>query len=146
MAIKTIDVKPIMIQCKHCRSMVRSDRMSKHIARVHGNSEVTTINNDKTHQELPTTPIENKSDPIGVKVIKALKLGQNFIAKAACIERCENCQKRIIFLNTGENKTKAFDVSRMNTILCTHACDPDAKSESLYTYSGGIIDSNRRRH
>lgn len=192
MANKTTSANPIMIQCPHCKSMVKSNRMAKHIARVHNNSEVTATSENRIQQEIPSTPfvhcpqcrqlvarenlakhiatlhsakkeetnslplrniphhpntaIESESDPIGVKVIKALKRGQNYIATASYIKRCQNCHTRVIFLDVGQNSMKAFDVSAKNIILGTHACDSDGRSESLYTYSGGIVDSNRRRH
>jgi len=41
-------------------------------------------------------------------------------------------------------RQKAFDVGRDKRILGTHSCEE--RSESVFAYQAGIVDSNRRRH
>ena len=83
-------------------------------------------------------------DSIAMKVMNGIQNGEKWIANLS--EQCESCRKPVIYLSTGEGTRKAFDVGRDRIILGTHSCEDEAPSESIYAYSGGIIDSNRRRH
>ena len=59
-------------------------------------------------------------------------------------EICYDCRKKIVYLEVYKNKLKAFDVDHDSRIFVTHVCE--ILSDSVYTYSSGIIDSNRRKH
>lgn len=131
--------------CPECNLLVARENLPHHILKLHCAESATNINRRLPDESLhPISTQENESDPIGVKVIKALERGQRYIANFT--QRCEKCNRRIIFLNIGNNCEKAFDVDDKNNIVGTHACDTDTRSQSLYAYRGGMIDSNRRRH
>ena len=83
-------------------------------------------------------------DSIAMKVLNGIQSGEKWIANLS--EQCESCRKPVIYLSTGECTRKAFDIGRDRIILGTHTCEDEARSESVYAFSGGIIDSNRRRH
>jgi hypothetical protein len=89
----------------------------------------------------PTAP---PAAPIGHQVLSGLAKGEKWVAEAT--ESCGGCRRRIVFLRIDRQKYKAFDVARDMTIVGIHVCNETAGAGSVYACSGGIIDSNRRRH
>lgn len=126
--------------CTICKARVRKDRLKRHLIRVHGDTE------HKKTIEL--------SEFEGLNIIQAIKRNEQWYLKnASSVSSCEDCRKKITLLQVGENKYKKFDCQKVLSdfghcwiIRDTHDCDDQNLSTSVYAYSGGIIDSNRRRH
>lgn len=149
-----------MTTCPNCEVLVRANRLLRHIRSVHNtfvsrllvqrlrpapspmssalapqnvkNSKVTRLNSQSKQAE----------PPIGEKVLEGLKANLRWTANYW--ESCKTCKRRIIFLELDGGRQKAFDVGRDRRILGTHSCEE--RSESVFAYQAGIVDSNRRRH
>lgn len=131
------------VHCDICGVNVLASNLKKHQERVHekfSKSKNKNSINNTSHAQKSTEDLK----PIGVKVIEGLKSGLRY--RASHFSRCDECKKRIVFLSVEKNAAKAFEVDQDRLILGIHACDGSKKSESIYAFSGGIIDSNRRKH
>lgn len=133
------------IFCDICGANVLFGNLEKHQRKIHNKvfkpKAETEIARDKPSREEKSS---DESKPIGVMVLEGLRTGQRY--RASHSSRCEECKTKVSFLSVGPNKIKAFEVDRDRLILGGHACDGTKKSESIYAFSGGIIDSNRRKH
>ena len=138
----------VLIKCQHCRAQVREDRMKRHLQKVHTPLPLGVIKISPAKRKVANiTEIRSRQpepSSIGFKVMEGLRMGQRWTANSS--RTCSECRGRIIFLDIGVNQQKAFDVADDKAIVGTHACNENARSESIYTISGGIVDSNRRRH
>lgn len=85
-----------------------------------------------------------KEVPLGSQVLAGLKEGVRWTATES--ESCGTCRRRIVFLDVSGDKQKAFDVDKARFILGLHLCAETTGGGSIFAYSGGAIDSNRRRH
>lgn len=146
--MRTLHVKYKPIKCEYCNAEIREDHMSRHIKSKHSlillpvivkQTKVNNISVSKQPRGLIRLP-----ETIGSQVLAGLEKRERWIAKS--FETCRTCHKRIIYLEIGKRIEKAFDVSGNKVITGTHACREHPRSESIYTYSGGIVDSNRRYH
>ena len=108
------------IVCPICSNWVLEERLEEHLKKVHK----ATL----TH--------------LGSYVVEKLLL--EGVCYTEYWESCSACKKRIIYLKIGDKTFKAFDVDRHKKILGAHICL--SKSKSVYTYSAGMFESNRRRH
>ena len=125
-----------LARCLHCSSMIRTNRLKQHYLKAHGTSEAP-----RPPEPRPLTKV---AWPIGLKVIDGL--GKGIRWRASGTESCPSCGRRIIQLEVEGRKYKAFDVDRDRYIQGAHACDASVRSESVRAVSGGIVDSNRRKH
>ena len=131
------------VQCDVCGVNVLASNLEKHQKKTHEKffkSKSRNLHNELSH----TKNLADDSKPIGVRVIEGLKTGWRY--RASQFSRCDECKTRIVFLSLDKNTAKAFEVNQDRWILGIHACDGGKKSESIYAFSGGIIDSNRRKH
>lgn len=128
-----------IIRCPECQVRLREDRLPKHMKNVHMNDKVVT-QTQRREILLPVSPIKNI--PLGLQVLADIQKHVQW--KAMQTETCTTCRRRVVFLDIAKGMVKAFDVDREKKILGTHACEE--RSESVYAYSAGIVDSNRRRH
>jgi hypothetical protein len=78
-------------------------------------------------------------------IVKIFDSVKGIRKRAYKTEVCDTCRRRITFRALGKNKQKAYDVDNKNYVLGAHICN-EIPSQSLYTVSGGIPDSNRRKH
>lgn len=128
-----------IIRCPECQVRLREDRLPKHMKNVHMNDNIVTqLQPNKILR--PVISIQNI--PIGLQVLA--DIGRHVHWKATQTETCATCRRRVVFLDVAKGTVKAFDVDREKRILGTHSCEE--RSESVYAYSAGIVDSNRRRH
>ena len=145
--------EPFSIQyeyCPICKLLIACNELKMHTTKHHSNQDSESRSPAQPDEQLPQFSLEeNESDPTGISVIRGIQRGLRYHFEAdglfSLTERCENCHRRIVFLEVGVG-VKAFDIDRDNYILGTHACSSEAHSNSLRTVSGGISDSNRRRH
>lgn len=84
----------------------------------------------------------NRKDPaaedsIATKVLNGMQSGEKWIANLS--EQCESCRRPVIYLSTGEYARKAFDIGRDRIILGAHACEDEARSESVYAFRETLI-------
>ncbi len=89
-------------------------------------------------------PPRGRSKTFGGKVLRGLQKGERWIADYS--ESCTSCRRRIIFLEIEGGKQKAFDVDKTMCIVGVHTCGEPSGAGSQFAFSGGIVDSNRRRH
>lgn len=80
---------------------------------------------------------------LGEDVLLALRKGEHWFANES--ELCDACRRRVVYLDLSGNRQKAFDVGHKKLILGLHVCS-EGRGSSVRAYSGGAIDSNRRRH
>lgn len=137
---------PSFVRCPQCKNLCTSEGLQRHLL-SHSDKAAAP----RTDKELRGRPLLLNSDyvdtdPLGVKVLKALERGQRYLAAPWAIARCEECKQQVIVLEVGDGIIKSFDVGLDRVIACTHACEAEARSTSIRAYSGGAIDSNRRRH
>jgi hypothetical protein len=106
---------------------------------VHMNGKVVT----QAQRKKVLKPVASiKNIPVGLQVLADIQKHVHW--KAMQTETCTTCRRRVVFLDVANGTVKAFDVDREKRILGTHSCEE--RSESVYAYSAGIVDSNRRRH
>lgn len=127
-----------IIRCPICPTRMREDRLRKHMKKVH--PECKEASQARAENMRTVQPIKNP--PIGLQVLADIE--RNIHWNATHIEACTTCKRRIVFLDVAKSTVKAFDVDRNRRILGTHSCEE--RSASIYAYSAGIVDSNRRRH
>ena len=134
--------------CPICKIFVSDNKLAEHLSVVHGPQE-------KKIRKIPielvvhglTNLLEVDTDPIGIKVLKGLHTNKrHFVTSSSYLERCSCCKAQIIFLEVKDGATKSFDVAQDLTITNTHACELVERGVSVNTVSGGVVDSNRRRH
>lgn len=149
-----------MTACPHCDVSMRASRLSRHIRNVH-NSFVSRLLVERLRpalspmssalvsqdvKPLKGTRLNSQSKqaepPIGQQVLEGLRAKIRWTAN--CWEPCITCKRRVVFLELGGGRQKAFDVDRDRRILGTHSCEE--RSESVFACQAGIVDSNRRRH
>ena len=147
------------IPCPICASLVRESRMESHIAKQHPPSSIAEcpvcrkiIKREKfcnhpigTHA-VPRNLAEFLADPRpeAVKAIDSLKTGTLKLSVAKSI-KCD-CGRKVVFLATDNKSLKAFDLNAFNQIISVHICMREMQSSSIRAFSGGAIDSNRRKH
>lgn len=119
-------IPPGIIRCDICGIFIKEDRIVRHRKKAH---------------DIKPEPLR----PLGIQILAKITAG-NRPKATTTLQKCDACRGRVVFLDMGRNKTKAFDVDSNGFLLGTHACEGTPKSESVRTISGGIIDSNRRRH
>jgi hypothetical protein len=88
----------------------------------------------------------SKSAAIGLRVIADLSRGNAWEAEPEYTFRCSSCSALVIALNVENKKEKLFDVDSGYRIVSTHVCQEKTKGSSIFAFSGGVVDSNRRRH
>lgn len=121
-------IRPL-VTCPECGNSVRKDKIVRHLVKV--------------HSKLLAPPAPAQVIPVGQRVLSGLERNERWTANRA--DRCLGCRRPVVYLNMGNNKEKAFDITATRTILGTHICE-EPRSQSIYAYQGGIIDSNRRKH
>ena len=143
-----------MTACPYCGVMVRTSRLRRHIRNVHETLVATfllpRIKPALSNMSTALAPAKkamqrakgNSEPPIGLQVLEGIK--NNVRWSATFTEVCGTCKRRIVFLDIGDGKQKAFDIDRDKRILGTHSCEE--RSESIFAFQAGIVDSNRRRH
>lgn len=116
--------------CNVCGTLLLRTNLERHQRRAHPSPPATTARAD--------------NEPIGLKIIRDIGT-QRWTATGT--ERCDVCQRRIVWLAIGAGTNKAFEVAADRTIVGTHDCSgPTSSSISVRTVSGGAVESNRRRH
>jgi hypothetical protein len=121
------------IECPICKVKVRKDRINKHTKKVHGK---------------PQKSQNSTSEYEGININLALRRNEKwYVQDLSKIINCEECRKPLVLLQTDANRFKKFDCLRTTGLITdTHECQAPEKSTSVYAYSGGIVDSNRRKH
>ena len=122
--------KEAMIQKRDAKSVEAGSKPS---------GKTNSTNSVKRRKSEP-----QKEIPLGFQVLEGLQKGEPWIASES--ESCDNCRKRIVFLEVERQKHKAFDVGKRREIVGVHICNRSGEAGSIYAFSGGAIDSNRRRH
>jgi len=131
--------KPLYF-CLKCGAVLKGSELLLHIRNGHCRSNKSAANPSPSYIQTPLT----SDDAIGMKVIHGIQKGERWITKLR--ESCDSFRRRVVYLSVGEGITRAFDVDGKGVILGTHVCHEQSRSESIYAYSGGIVDSNRRKH
>ena len=152
---KSSKLSCVMISCKKCGAKVFRDYYATHFYAEHKskvsiddarkmiNENLDKYGNLIRKNDAQSSKSKKYIEPFGLTVIKGLSKSEKF--KANSKQSCSDCGRPVAYLDVGDRKSKAFDVDNFNYILGTHACG-NFRGESLYTFSGGAIDSNRRRH
>ena len=131
-----------LLTCKFCRQKVKKGRLAGHFLRVH-----KPLFSDATAETLhqPAAAIQ---DALNGQVTLDQKLFSSLVNEkrlvATRVERCE-CKQVVSFVEIKPGTLKSFDVDAEFRLIGPHVCD-GKKSESIYAFSGGAIDSNRRKH
>lgn len=125
------NARSLSVHCPICSLAVQEPALPGHIGAAHVNSAIPT--------GLPLSEYA-----LGVQVLVGIAKRQRWVVSHS--ESCDRCRRRVAFLDVGAGKQKAFDVGPSRVLLGTHLCSDSALSESVFTYSGGAIDSNRSRH
>lgn len=134
------------VPCRLCLQQIKRAKLESHLLRAHPLEFKQHLAHNLT-----------KKNVVPPKVILAVKpklpdfdpalfsklLGQRRLI-ANGVERCE-CRRVITYVQVKQDTLKAYDVDSESRLTGAHSCD-GAKSESIYAFSGGAIDSNRRRH
>lgn len=140
------------LKCKHCNMISTVDRLPRHYLSVHGahylkllakNVANTPTPNPNIHKPLKSV-VDIQTGMGNVDPRKFEELLHKLRLTARKSERCE-CKKTIVFVALEPNRLKAFDVDHLNRLTGPHSCD-GPRSESVFAFNGGAIDSNRRKH
>lgn len=112
-------------ECKFCLKSIKKTRLAGHFRKVHGDLFRESIN---AVCQASSTPMQNKSS-----------------VQQTRIERCD-CGTKIYYVLDKHGVMRAHNVGSQKIFSELHVCDGLQKSESIYAFNGGIIDSNRRKH
>lgn len=140
------------VKCIHCKSLVKRNRIPEHFLRVHGvlyGQSGLAKEPRSTRPKLPAgTPlkavVDTQTGMANVVPGKFDEMLRNLRLAARWVERCE-CRKVVVFVDLEPRVLKAFDVDRHGRLIGAHSCD-GPRSESVYAFNGGAVDSNRRKH
>lgn len=112
-------------ECKFCLKSIKKTKLAGHFRKAHGDLFRESIN---FIREEFSSPVRNK----------------NFSQKTG-VEICD-CGTKICFMIDDNGIMRAHNIGRQKIFSELHVCDGLQKSESIYAFNGGIIDSNRRKH
>lgn len=144
------------VKCSKCGESLFDDQLDYHMRNNHqppvpaneARKRINAILDKHGRVNRGNTPIQkpedpNSKDPVGLRVIAGLAKGQTWSTSHR--DKCSHCGLLVVLLEVESSRLKAFDINSKGTIRGSHTCR-DPKSDSIYAYSGGAIDSNRRRH
>ncbi len=157
-----------LLQCPVCLRVVRSDRLKKHIRKVHSGSDEASPqkqSGDDPNRPLPSsqmvnclvcgTQVSERNLHKHIRKVHSAKQGQSAALpnkapipvkfSASAIDKCGVCGRRVAFKLVSGDKYKAYDFDSTRTERGPHVCG-DMRGESIFAYHGGVPDSNRRRH
>jgi hypothetical protein len=112
-------------ECKFCSKLIKKTKLAGHFWKFHGNLFRESINN----LEKNPNNAAQRNKFINTKVY----------------EKCD-CGKSIYYMADSKGVIRAHNIGRQKIFSDLHVCDGDQKSESVYAFNGGAIDSNRRKH
>lgn len=132
-------------QCSKCSATFRAELLDQHMLLAHPTQPKKSVRSaPRAKSEIPTQQSPAAAPSEADRALAALARQAPF--KALTIEICPDCRRRITFLIDSRERAKAFDVDRVKNVISPHECNSQTASTSVYAYSGGIIDSNRRKH
>ena len=131
-----------LLTCGFCRQQIKKGRLAGHFLRAH-----KPLFPDAAAEKLQQ-PASAIQDTLNGKVTLDQKLFSSLVNEkrlvATRVERCE-CRQVVSFVEIKPGTLKSFDVDAESRLIGPHVCD-GKRSESIYAFSGGAIDSNRRKH
>lgn len=132
--------------CPECGAPVRPDRMTAHMNKAHSPEALVRARERESLVQARAKEVRKKSSsktgvesPDQMSVSAQIKAGLR--PKTNKAVRCSECHCRVVHVGS-----KTFDVDPNGYILWTHACDGEARGQSIRAYSGGAVESNRRKH
>ena len=138
-----LTIREDLLTCGFCHQQIKKKRLASHFLRVHKSSFPDSAAINKQQPE-----VANIWDALVAQVTMDPKIFLQLLNErclvATKVERCE-CRKFVGFVETKLGTLKSFDVDSKLKLIGPHICDGE-KSKSIYAFSGGGIDSNRRRH
>jgi len=147
------------LKCVHCNVVTKKGKLPRHFLRVHlalyhpnslaqrlfGESNPSAVVNTKPQvRGTLSTVVDVQTGLANVEPTKFADFLKASRLVAKRVERCD-CRKVVVFVEVELGKLKAFDVDHRHRLTNPHLC-VGPKSESIYAFSGGAIDSNRRKH
>jgi len=145
------DESKVRLTCLHCDASISTEKFAAHLVRVHEikyekSAEIWRKRKAiKQHHQVQAKTSESVKSKAGKMDYSTMaELLSRGLLMANSIERCD-CGKQVVYAEMGNGKFKAFEVDGRKRIFISHICE-GLKSESVYTLSGGAIDSNRRKH
>lgn len=134
--------------CPDCGAMIRMDRLEMHRQKLHSPEAKERAEKKAARKaaEERKALFSGAANSEGRKALTALAAGSSLHVSLERVERCSFCHAKVVSLNMGARRFKAFDVDSRGCVVGTHACDGERKGISVKAISAGIVDSNRRRH
>jgi hypothetical protein len=146
------------LKCVHCDVVTKKGKLPGHFLRVHlalyPNSLVlrlfraanpnVVVNAKPQVRTILSSVVDSQTGMANIELSKFADFLKASRLEANSVERCV-CRKVVVFVEIEPGKLKAFDIDHRRRLTNLHLCD-GPKSESIYAFSGGAIDSNRRKH